>query len=144
ALVPLDERLPEAVRAATGGRGADLVIDLVGGEHLPRALAALAPGGRLVLVGLLAGARAEIDLARVLRGHLRIVGSTLRPRPRREKAELVAAFANFALPRLADGRLRPLVEAVYPLADAATAYRRLHEGGLRGKVVLAMDGGSEA
>lgn len=139
ALVPLDDDLPEAVRRATGGRGADLVLDLVGGEHLPRLLAALAPQGRLVLVGLLAGARAEIDLARVLRRHLRIVGSTLRPRPREEKARLVAAFAAFALPRLADGRLRPLVDAVVPFADAAAAYRRLTEGGGLGKVVLAME-----
>jgi NADPH2:quinone reductase len=100
-------------------------------------LAALAPQGRLVLVGLLAGARAEIDLARLLRRHLRIVGSTLRPRPREEKARLVAAFAAFALPRLADGRLRPLVDAVVPFADAAVAYRRMTEGGGLGKVVLS-------
>jgi putative PIG3 family NAD(P)H quinone oxidoreductase len=138
ALVTLDDELPEAVRRATGGRGADLVFDLVGGEQVPRLLAALAPRGRLVLVGLLAGTRAEIDLARVLRRHLRIIGSTLRPRPREEKAKLVAAFAAFALPRLADGRLRPQVDAVVPFAEAATAYRRLTEGGDLGKVVLAM------
>jgi putative PIG3 family NAD(P)H quinone oxidoreductase len=138
-LVVLGESLPDHVRQATGGRGADLVFDLVGGEHLPRLLAALAPRGRLVLVGLLAGARAEIDLARVLRRHLRILGSTLRPRPRAEKAELVAAFAAFALPRLADGRLRPLVDAVVPFADVATAYRRIAEGGGLGKIVLSME-----
>lgn len=139
ALVALDDGLPEAVRRATGGRGADLALDFVGGEHLPRLLAALAPQGRLVLVGLLAGARAEIDLARVLRRHLRIVGSTLRPRPREEKARLVAAFSAFALPRLADGRLRPLVDRVFPFTDAAAAYRALTEGGGLGKVVLAME-----
>jgi NADPH2:quinone reductase len=137
ALVTLDDDLPEAVRRATGGRGADLALDFVGGEHLPRLLAALAPQGRLILVGLLAGARAEIDLARVLRRHLRIVGSTLRPRPREEKASLVAAFAAFALPRLADGRLRPLVDRVFPFEEAAAAYRRMTEGGGLGKVVLS-------
>ena len=138
-LVVLDDGLPEAVREATGGRGADLVFDLVGGAQLPRLLAALAPRGRLVLVGLLAGAHAEIDLARVLRGHLRIIGSTLRPRPREEKAKLVAAFADFALPRLADGRLRPLVDRVVPFEQAAEAYRALREGGGGlGKVVLEL------
>jgi NADPH:quinone reductase-like Zn-dependent oxidoreductase len=76
----------------------------------------------------------------VLRRHLRIVGSTLRPRPREEKARLVAAFAAFALPRLADCRLRPLVDSVFPFEKAAAAYRRLTEGGGLGKVVLAMDG----
>jgi putative PIG3 family NAD(P)H quinone oxidoreductase len=140
-LVVLDDALPEAVRRATGGRGADLALDLVGGEHLPRTLAALAPRGRLVLVGLLAGSRAELDLARVLRGHLRLIGSTLRPRSRAEKARLVAAFAAFALPRLADGRLRPLVDEVVPFAEAATAYRRMSEGGGIGKVVLTMEAG---
>lgn len=138
-LVLLDDTLPEAVRRATGGRGADLALDLVGGEHLPRALAALAPRGRLVLVGLLAGPRAELDLARVLRGHLRLIGSTLRPRSRDEKTRLVAAFAAFALPRLADGRLRPLVDEVVSFEEAATAYRRMREGGGIGKVVLSME-----
>lgn len=139
-LVLLDESLPEAVRQATGGRGADLVFDLVGGEHLPRLLAALAPRGRLVLVGLLAGTRAEIDLAQVLRRHLRLIGSTLRPRPGAEKAKLVAAFAAFARPRLADGRLRPLVDRVFPFEDSAAAYRALAEGGSLGKIVLSMEG----
>jgi NADPH2:quinone reductase len=139
-LVLLDDTLPEAVRGATGGRGADLALDLVGGEHLPRLLAALSPGGRLVLVGLLAGARAEIDLARVLRRHLRLIGSTLRPRSREEKARLVAAFAAFALPRLADGSLRPLVDRTFPFVRVAEAYRALAEGGVAGKVVLEMDG----
>lgn len=138
-LVVLDDDLPGAVRQATGGRGADLALDLVGGEHLPRVLASLAPGGRLVLIGLLAGARAEIDLARVLRHHLRLIGSTLRPRSREEKAKLVAAFAGFALPRLADGRLRPLVDRVFPFGEAADAYEALTDGGGVGKVVLSFE-----
>jgi putative PIG3 family NAD(P)H quinone oxidoreductase len=128
--------LPVEVRRLNDGRGADLVIDLVGGEHLGRALEALAPRGRLVLVGLMAGRTAPLDLGLVLGRRLRLVGSLLRPRPREEKAALVGAFAAFALPRLADGRLRAVVDRVLPLERAAEAYSALESGGVAGKVVL--------
>jgi putative PIG3 family NAD(P)H quinone oxidoreductase len=141
ALVTLGDDLPEQVRAAAGGRGADLALDLVGGEHTPRLLAALAPRGRLVLVGVIAGPRAAIDLADLLRRRLRLVGSVLRSRPRPEKAGLVAAFADFALPRLADGRLRPVVDRVLPFERIDQAYAALAAGGVAGKVVVEMVAG---
>jgi putative PIG3 family NAD(P)H quinone oxidoreductase len=139
-LVLLDDDLPARARGLTGGRGADLVLDLVGGEHLPRQLAALAPRGRLILVGLTAGRRAELDLGLILSRRLRVIGSTLRPRPRAEKAVLVAAFADFALPRLAGGRLRPVIDRVFRFADVAAAYARMEAGGLFGKIVLDLGG----
>jgi putative PIG3 family NAD(P)H quinone oxidoreductase len=142
--VLLDEELPERVRRLTGGAGADLACDLVGGVHFARALAALRQGGRLVLVGLLAGPRAEVDLGLVLRRRLRVVGSVLRSRPPAEKGTLVAGFAAFALPRLADGTLRPLVRRVVPLERVAEAYAALAAGGVRGKIVLQMIGGRAA
>jgi putative PIG3 family NAD(P)H quinone oxidoreductase len=135
-LVLLDDGLPARVRELTGGRGADLALDLVGGEHLPRLLAALAPCGRLILVGLTAGSRAELDLRRILSLRLRLIGSALRTRSRSEKASLVAAFAEFALPRLADGRLRPVVDRVFPFERAVEAYAALEAGGVCGKIVL--------
>jgi NADPH:quinone reductase-like Zn-dependent oxidoreductase len=135
-LLVLDNDLAARARELTGGRGADLALDLVGGEHLPRLLAALAPRGRLVLVGLTAGRRAELDLGLILGRRLRLVGSTLRPRPRPEKAALVAAFGEFALPRLADGRLRPVIDRVFPFAEVAAAYAALEAGGVFGKIVL--------
>lgn len=138
-LVALDDRLPASVRAATGGRGADLALDLVAGEHLPRMLAALAPRGRLILVGLTAGRRADVDLMTILRQRLRLVGSVLRPRPRPEKAALVAAFAAFALPRLASGELRAVVDRVLPFDRAEEAYAALEAGGVNGKVVLSFE-----
>ena len=138
AAVLLDDELPERVRRATGGAGADLALDLVGGDHFPLALAALRAGGRLVLVGLLAGARAEVDLGLVLRRRLRIVGSVLRPRRPAEKSNLVEGFATFALPRLADGTLRPLLRQTFPLERAAEAYAALARGGVRGKIVLSI------
>lgn len=130
--------LPNQVMEATGGRGVDLVLDFVGGSELPGHLAALKERGRLVLVGLLAGQRAEVSLGPVLSRRLRIVGSVLRPRSRAEKALLVSDFNAFALPRLKDGRLRPIVDRVVPFEKAADAYRALERGGVFGKVVLSM------
>ena len=126
------------VREATGGRGADLVLDFTGGPEFGSHLAALAYRGRLVLVGLVGGRKAEVDLRVVLGRRLRVVGSVLRARPREEKARLMADFAAFALPRLRDGRLRPVVDRVLPLERAAEAYKALERGGVFGKIVLSM------
>src|ERR1700688_765545 len=133
-----DDELPERVREATGGRGGDLVFDLVGGSRLPGHLAALKKGGRLVLMGMLAGNTAELDLEALLRRRLRIIGSVLRSRSRDEKTRLVAGFEAFAVPRLRAGRLRPVVDRVLPLDDAALAYTALANGGGFGKIVLTM------
>ncbi len=137
-IVLLDGELPAKVRAATGGRGVDLVIELVGGAGINRHLALLGNRGRLVLVGLLAGRRAEVDLDVVLSRRLRIQGSVLRARSRAEKAALVAAFSAFALSRFASGRLRPVVERVLPFARAPEAYAALARGGVAGKIVLEL------
>jgi putative PIG3 family NAD(P)H quinone oxidoreductase len=137
-LVNEDEELPARVRALIGGRGVDLVLDLVGGPLLAGHLAALKGGGRLVLVGLLAGARAEIDLGAILRRRLRLIGSVLRARSRDEKTRLVEGFGAFAGPRLRTGRLRPVVREVMPLAEAPRAYAALADGAGFGKIVLTM------
>lgn len=129
--------LPAQVREHTGGKGVDLAFDLTSGRHFDEHVAALAPRGRLILLGLMAGEQSTLDLRAVLSRRLRIVGSTLRPRSRAEKAELTAAFAAFALPRLADGRLRPVVHRVIPLERAAEAYAALEGGGAAGKIVLS-------
>jgi putative PIG3 family NAD(P)H quinone oxidoreductase len=130
--------LAQQVREATGGRGVDLVFDLIGGPSINAHLGALRNGGRLVLIGLLGGGRVEVDLGAILSRRLRIAGSVLRPRPRAEKARLVEAFSAFALPRLRDGRLRPVVEKVVPFERAPEAYKELERGGTFGKIVLKM------
>jgi NADPH:quinone reductase-like Zn-dependent oxidoreductase len=132
-----DGGLPEAVRDRTRGRGVDLVFDLVGGERMAAHLGALRNQGRLVLIGLMAGQRASLDLGEILRRRLVLRGSVLRARSRPEKAELVAAFAEFAAPRLADGRIRPVLEQTLPCDRVAEAYRRLEAGGVTGKLVLS-------
>jgi putative PIG3 family NAD(P)H quinone oxidoreductase len=139
-IVLLGEALPEHVHAATAGRGADLVLDLVGGEHFPRHLAALAVGGRLVLVGLMAGREATLDLGTLLARRARIVGSTLRPRPREEKAGLVAGFLAFAAPHLAARRLVPAIDRVFSFEELPAAYRHLERGRPFGKVVVRVGG----
>jgi len=134
--VVLGESFVDDVHALTDGRGVDLVLDLVGGEWTAKAIDALAPHGRLVLVGLTAGAKAHVDLTHVLRRQLKIVGSLLRIRTRAEKATLVRAFSSFAAARFDDGRLKPVVHRTYPLAEAASAYAALAAGGFTGKLVL--------
>ena len=138
-LVVDDDQLPRRVREATG-RGADLIFDTVSGDRLPSHLAALEKRGRLVLIGLMAGPRAEVDLARVLRRQLRLIGSVLRSRPRAEKARLVAGFTEFAAERLADGRLEPLVAGRFAFERIADAYAAMEAGGLLGKVVVERTG----
>jgi NADPH:quinone reductase len=135
-LVADDETLAARVREATGGRGVDLVLDLVGGARLGEHLTALKTGGRLVLVGLLAGGSAQLELGPIMRRRLRIIGSVLRARSRDEKARLIAGFGAFAVPRLRGGRLRPVVDKVLPLDQAAQAYAAMADGGSFGKIVL--------
>ncbi len=137
-IVAAGDDLAAAVRRATDGDGVDLVIELVGGPGIDRHLAVLKPRGRLVLLGLLGGGRAEIDLGAVLAKRLHLSGSMLRARPRAEKAALVAAFSAFALSRLACGRLRPVVERALPFERAEEAYAALAHGGVAGKIVLEL------
>jgi putative PIG3 family NAD(P)H quinone oxidoreductase len=138
AALELDDELPARVRELTGGAGADLVIDLVGGEAIVGHLDCLRERGRLVLVGLLGGGKATLPLFPLMRRRLRLIGSVLRARSRDEKAALVAAFGDFALPRLADGRLRPVVDRVLPFSRITEAYAAVEHGGLLGKVVVSV------
>ena len=120
----------------TGGRGADVVLDHVGASYLARNLAALAPGGRLVEIGLLGGAKTEINLAELLTRRLAVIGSTLRARPVAEKARIVAGLRERFGEALAAGRLKPVIDRVLPLEEAATAHRLMQRNAHFGKIVL--------
>jgi NADPH:quinone reductase-like Zn-dependent oxidoreductase len=112
------------------------VLDSIGAPYLADNLAALAIGGRLVLIGLMGGASAELNLAALLARRLSLIGSTLRARPLEEKARLVAAFQSRFGAALAAGRIRPVVDSVLPFARAAEAHLRVQASEHFGKVVL--------
>ncbi len=138
AIVHTEEDFVAATRERTGGRGVDVVLDVVGGAYLERNLRALAADGRLVVIGLQGGARAELDLARLLTRRLSVAASTLRARPREQKEELAAHLRSAVWPGLADGTLRPVVAATYPLAEAARAHEHLERREHVGNVVLTV------
>jgi putative PIG3 family NAD(P)H quinone oxidoreductase len=124
------------VKEATGGRGVDVILDIVGIPYLEQNLDSLVRGGRLILVSLMKGARGEIDLSKVQRNHLRIIGSTLRSRPVEEKAAIVANFLRRFGPALEAGRIRPPIYRTLPLAEAAEAHRMMQRSEHFGKIVL--------
>lgn len=130
------ENFAERVREETNGRGVDIVLDSIGASYLEANLASLATGGRLVLIGLMGGAKVEVNLAVLLAKRLHVVGSTLRTRSVEEKAAIAASFARRFGADLASGRLRPIVDRVLPLADVADAHRAMKASEHFGKIVL--------
>ncbi|MGE5190292.1 MAG: NAD(P)H-quinone oxidoreductase [Gemmatimonadota bacterium] len=129
------------VAAETGGRGVDLILDLVGAPFFEQNVRSLAADGKMIVVGLLGGAEAErLDLGLVLSRRLSIVGSALRPLPVDRKVDLTKRFGAFALPRLADGRLRPVVDSVFDWKDAPEAHARMESNANLGKIVLRVAG----
>jgi len=125
-----------AVKSTTNGRGVDVILDIVGGSYVARNLDCLARDGRLVQIGLMGGATAEIAMRTIMLKRLTVTGSTLRVRSPREKGTIAAALEQEIWPLLASRRIRPQVQTVLPLADAAEAHRQLESGAVTGKVVL--------
>ncbi len=134
-----DADIPATVRELTGGRGADVVLDVVGGAYLAANLAALAVEGRLVVIGLMGGARGELDLGLLLARRLTVLGSTLRARTAAEKAPLMERLRSEVWPGFDDGSLRPVIDRVLPLERAAEAHAALEASDHVGKIVLAVD-----
>ncbi len=123
--------------AAVGGKGVNAVLDLLGGTFLPDSLGLLAPRGRLILVGLTAGRRAELDLGPILNKRLRIVGTVLRSRPLEEKILLAREFSDRVLPMFEAARLRPVVDSVYSFREIRDAHQRMESNASFGKIVLS-------
>jgi putative PIG3 family NAD(P)H quinone oxidoreductase len=126
----------DAVRDVTAGRGVDVVLELVGGAYVPESLASMAPKGRLVLVGLMAGTRADVDLALVLRNRLHVLGTVLRARPLEEKIAAARVLAHSIVPLVEAGALAPVVDLTLPLEKAAEAHARMSTNETFGKIVL--------
>jgi putative PIG3 family NAD(P)H quinone oxidoreductase len=126
----------KAVLEASGARGADVILDLVGAAYAERHADCLAPLGRHVVVGLLGGAKAEVDLGRLLARRQTLVGVIMRTRPLADRIAVVERFRREWLHRVADGRLVPLVDSVFSLADASQAHARMETNENVGKIVL--------
>lgn len=132
-----EEDFADRISAATGGQGADVILDIVGAAYLARNVAALADGGRLVVIGLQGGASAELDLRALLVKRGTVAATALRSRSLEQKAVIVAGVRADLWPGYASGQLRPVVDRVLPLSEAARAHRVVAAGEHVGKVVLA-------
>jgi len=130
------EDFVEVVKGLTDGRGVDVILDMVAGDYVPRDIKALADDGRLALIALLGGSKAEVDLGQVLRRRLSISGSTLRPRDVTFKAAIAVNLRTHVWPLLASGAIKPVVFQVFPLAEAAAAHRLMESSTHVGKIVL--------
>ena len=128
----------KAVLELTGGRGVDVVLDIVGGPYLRQNLSCLATEGRLVVIGLMGGAKAELNMGVLLSKRIAVMGSTLRARTTEEKAPLMRRLVRDVWPGFADGSLRPVIDRVLPLSAVAQAHAALEQGGVVGKIVLAV------
>lgn len=138
-IVVHDKTFAAALAERTHGVLADVILDTVGAAYLAENVKALAISGTLVVVGLLGGAAAELPLGLLLQKRATVVGTVLRSRPLEEKIALTQAFARTALPRFADGSLKPVLDSVLPMADVRAAHTRMEQNASFGKIVLTWD-----
>ncbi|MBW5484604.1 NAD(P)H-quinone oxidoreductase [Streptomyces bambusae] len=130
----------EELRAATGGAGADVILDIIGAKYLARNIAALAVNGRLAIIGLQGGVKGEVNLGALLSKRAAVTATTLRARPLEEKAAIVASVREHVWPLVEAGRVRPVVHAVFPMSDAAEAHRVMEASTHVGKLLLTTTG----
>lgn len=131
-----EPRFADEVRRLTGRRGAPLILDFVGGAYAAENLAALAPGGRVVVIGTMGGPKAALDLGLLMRARGSVVGTVLRPRPLDEKIRATQDFGRDVLPLVAAGRVRPVLDSALPMARAREAHERMERNESFGKLVL--------
>jgi NADPH:quinone reductase len=130
------EDFAQVVREETGGRGVDVILDMVGGDYVPRELSCLADDGRLALIAFLGGSRATLDMTDILRRRLTITGSTLRPRPVDVKAAVARALEERVWPLIESGKIRPVVYQTFALEDASQAHALMESSAHVGKLLL--------
>jgi len=131
-----EEDFVAVVKELTGGKGVDVVLDMVGGDYVAREVSCLADDGRIVVIALLGGAKANVDLGQVLRRRLTITGSTLRPRPVAFKAQIARELRERVWPLLAAGSIKPVIYKTFPLDEAAQAHALMESSAHVGKIVL--------
>ncbi len=126
------------MKSETAGLGVDVILDMVGGDYVERNVKALADDGRLVNIAFQKGSAVSLDFMRVMLKRLTLTGSTLRIRPTEVKAAIARNLAKRVWPLLATGRVKVVVDSTFPLAQAASAHRRMEGGGHVGKIVLTV------
>ncbi|HVC13123.1 MAG TPA: zinc-binding dehydrogenase, partial [Burkholderiales bacterium] len=126
------------VKAATGGRGVDVILDMVGGDYVPKELKCLADDGRLVFIAFLRGPKSELDINELMRRRLTLTGSTLRPRPVEFKGAIANSLRAQVWPLVEAGKIRPVVFKTFALADAPAAHRLMESSQHIGKLVLTV------
>jgi NADPH:quinone reductase-like Zn-dependent oxidoreductase len=131
-----DEDFVEAVRETTGGHGADVILDMVGGDYIERNLRAAALEGRIVQIAFLKGSKVELDLMRLMMRRLTLTGSTLRAQPPEAKARMARAIEQRVWPLIAEGKIKAVIDSSFKLEDAAGAHRRIDDPEHIGKIVL--------
>ncbi|NUU03709.1 NAD(P)H-quinone oxidoreductase [Herbaspirillum robiniae] len=132
------EDFEAVVKELTGGRGVDVILDMVGGDYLPREIKTLADDGRLVFIAQLGGSKGQLDMGQVMRRRLTITGSTLRPRPVAFKAAIAASLRERVWPLLEAGKIRPVIHHTFPLAQAAQAHAMMESSAHIGKIMLEL------
>jgi NADPH2:quinone reductase len=132
------EDFVSAAKSATGGKGADVILDMVGGDYIARNYEAAAVEGRIVQIGFQGGSKASVDFVRVMLKRLTHTGSTLRSRSVADKGAIASALETRVLPMIATGRVKPVIDSTFALADAAAAHTRLESSGHVGKIVLTI------
>jgi NADPH2:quinone reductase len=133
-----EEDFVEVMQAETEGRGINVILDMVGGNYIPRNVKALAIGGRLVQIAFLGGATAELNFAQVMVKRLTITGSTLRPQSNVAKAAIARSLETKIWPMLSDGTIAPVMDSTFPLAEAAIAHAKMETSKHIGKIVLVI------
>ena len=132
------EDFAAVVKEATGGRGVDVILDMVAGEYVDRELKCLADDGRIVLIAFLGGSKATLNLNDILRRRLTLTGSTLRPRPVEFKAAIARSLREKIWPLIEAGKIKPVIYKTFPLAEAAQAHTLMESGAHIGKIVLTV------
>jgi NADPH2:quinone reductase len=132
------ENFAESLRAQNGGKGADVILDVVGAKYLQQNVDALADYGRLIVIGLQGGTKGELDLGQLLRKRAAVVATALRPRPVEEKGAIMTAVRDAVWPLIADGRVHPLVDKTFPLDQVRAAHEYFDAGEHVGKILLVV------
>jgi len=134
-----EQDFAEEIKAITAGRGVDVILDHIGAKYLQPNMKSLALAGTLMLIGVMGGIKAELNLATMMVKRQRIIGSVLRSRPVAEKASIIARFEETVMPLFAAGKIEPEISATFPLKDATEAHKLMEQGGHFGKIILEME-----